>query len=269
MNNKLAKAGFTLLEILVAVTIIVAIVSMVYGSYIATARSTEACEAAIALSQHTRAALAQITRQIRCAYVPQSFYVVEDTQKPSGTPGELSYPTKSASETRKVLSEEIPNYFSGNAEDLNGEVLHLVTTAGPPRFCGDKFTPAKTGAEPESAHGLFEVAYRFDRNKRVLFLSRQRFVRAPDSMVRSRNWQQVVSGVESFKPAFFDGQNWLDKWDFKDRRRPPYAVKIDIICQDKNYRRCRYTTLAHIPCQKGRDKKTASDTSVIVDEPWD
>ncbi|MFB0524810.1 MAG: type II secretion system protein GspJ [Phycisphaerae bacterium] len=256
MNHKLAKAGFTLLEILVAVTIIAVIVSMVYGSYIATARSTEAYGAAIALSQHTRAALAQITRQIRCAYVPQSFYVVEDTQKPSSTPGELPYPTKSASETKKVLSEEIPNYFSGNAEGLNGEVLHLVTTAG-------IFT------EPESEHGLFEVAYRFDRNKGVLFLSQQRFVRTPDSMTRSRNWQQVISGVESFKLVFFDGQKWLDKWDFKDRRRPPYAVKIDIICQDKNYRRCRYATLAHIPCQKGRDKKTASDTLVTVDEPWD
>jgi len=261
MNHKLAKAGFTrqtyggftLLEILVAVTIIAAIVSMLYGSYIATARSTEAYEAAIAVSQDTQAALAQITRQIRCAYVPQSFYVVEDTQKPLGMRGELSYPTKSASEAKKVLSEEMPNYFSGNAEGINGEVLHLVTTAG-------------LFAEPQSEHGLFEVAYRFDKNKGVLFLSQQRFVRTPDSMTGSRNWQQVVSGVENLELTFFDGQKWLDKWDFKDRRRPPYAVKIDIICQDKNYRRCRYITLANIPCQTGRDKKTASDTLVTVDK---
>jgi len=256
MNHKLVKAGFTLLEILVAVTIIAAIVSMLYGSYIATARSTEAYGAAITLSEHTRAALTQIIRQIRCAYVPQSFYVVKDTQKPSSTPGELPYPTKSASEIQKVLSEEIPNYFSGNTEGQNGEVLHLVTTAG-------------LFAEPESTHGLLEVAYRFDRNRGVLFLSQQRFVRTPDSMIRSRKWQQVVSGVERFKLTFFDGQKWLDKWDFKDRRRPPCAVKIDIICQDENHRRCRYTTLAHISCQKGRDKKTASDTLVTGDELWD
>jgi len=261
--------GFTLLEILVAVTIIAAIVSMLYGSYIATARSTQDYGDAITLSEHTRAALAHITRQIRCAYVPQSFYIVEDTQKPSGTPGELPYPTKSASERQKVLSEEIPNYFSGNTESINGEVLHLVTTAGLPRFCGDKFTPAKAGAEPESAHGLLEVAYRFDTKYGVLFFSQRRFVRTPDSMTRSENWQQALSGVERFELTFFDGQKWLDTWDFKDRRRPPYAVKIDIICQDKNYRRCRYATLAHIPCQKGPDKKTASDTLITGNELWD
>ncbi|MFQ6035213.1 MAG: type II secretion system protein GspJ [Sedimentisphaerales bacterium] len=261
--NRLAKAGFTLLEILVAVTIIVAIVSMVYGSYIATIKSTQDYGAAIAVSQDTRAALAQITRQVRCVYVPQL------VSRPSSLVSRASYPTKSASKTKKLFPEEIPNYFSGNAEDLNGEVLHLVTTAGLPRFCGDKFTPAKAGAESQSPYGLFEVAYRFDANMGVLSFSQQRFVQTPDSMTRSRNWQQVISGVESFKLAFFDGQKWLDKWDFKDRRRPPYAVKIDIICQDKNYRRCRYATVAYIPCQKGRNKKTTAEILVTIDELWD
>jgi len=257
MNHKFAKAGFTrqtyggftLLEILLAVTIIAAIVSMVYGSYIATIRSIEAYEATIAVSQNTRAALAQITRQIRCAYVPQSLYVVEGSQKAFGN-------SKLPPKLDGVLSEEMANYFSGNAESLNGEVLHLVTTAG--RL-----------EEPQSIYGLFEVAYRFDRNKGALFLSQQRFLRTPDSMTRSGNWQQVISGVENLELAFFDGQKWLNKWDFKDRRRPPYAVKINIICQDKNYRRCRYATLAYIPCQMGRDKKTASDTLVTVDKLWE
>jgi type II secretory pathway component PulJ len=58
-----------LVEVLVAAAIIVTIVSMVYGSYFATAKSTEAYKAKMTLSGQTRKVLGQMARQIRCSYV--------------------------------------------------------------------------------------------------------------------------------------------------------------------------------------------------------
>jgi prepilin-type N-terminal cleavage/methylation domain-containing protein len=62
MNNKSNKNGFTLLEILVAMAIIVLIVSMVYGSYFATSKSAQACNTRIANSQQGRKLLEKVAR---------------------------------------------------------------------------------------------------------------------------------------------------------------------------------------------------------------
>ena len=68
MKNRYGKNGFTLVEILVAMAIIVVIVSLVYGSYFATSKSTQAYKSRIALFQQGRKVLRQMARQIRCSY---------------------------------------------------------------------------------------------------------------------------------------------------------------------------------------------------------
>jgi len=68
MSSSSGKSGFTLVEILVAMAIIVTIVSMVYGSYFATSKSTQAYKSKITLSQQGRKVLEQMARQIRCSY---------------------------------------------------------------------------------------------------------------------------------------------------------------------------------------------------------
>ena len=68
-------SGFTLIEILVSVTIIATIVSMVYGSYFATAKSADVYKIRMTQSGRTRRVLDQMTRQIRCSYIGK---VIED-----------------------------------------------------------------------------------------------------------------------------------------------------------------------------------------------
>ncbi|MHC4632893.1 MAG: PulJ/GspJ family protein, partial [Planctomycetota bacterium] len=72
MSGSSGKRGFTLVEILVAMAIIVTIVSMVYGSYFATSKSAETCKAKMALSQQVRKVLQQMARQIRCSYADKA-----------------------------------------------------------------------------------------------------------------------------------------------------------------------------------------------------
>jgi|GEM_PF-407277 len=255
LRNKSAETGFTLLEILIAVAIIAVIVSMVYGSYFATARSTEAYDATMDVSEQARQALAQIARQISCAYSPQSVHRGQKLQQPSSMPGQPATASKLILQN-EILPERLANYFTGGVDGPAGQILQFVTSDGP-------------SAEPQVSNGLFEVVYRLDKSKGQLSLSQERFIERLQSPADRRDWQPVLTGVERLELTFYDGQQWLSKWDFKDKCRPPLAVKIDITCEDKNGRRSRWATTAYVPCHKNQGRKTAADTSISIEEQWD
>jgi len=215
------RTGFTLIEILVAMTIIVMIASMVYGSYFATAKSTDAYKTRMTLSGQMRKVLGQMARQIRCSYAGKT---AEDTDS-NGT---------DSRRTKEIYKSPII-YFSYEPDAFDSEILHLVTTNG--LFCKDGYE-----------NGLFDVAYKFDTNSGTLSLSQSRFVGAPGKLIEDRNWRELLVNVESLELDFFDGQQWLSKWDFEQKRKLPVAVKIDITCRDENYRQCHYGTIAYVDC---------------------
>ena len=228
MKSRCGKKGFTLVEILVAAAIIVTIVSMVYGSYFATSKSTRSCKSRIALSRQGRKVLGQMARQIRCSYV--------------GSAKEYKSPTRPVFQQRKKIPEDVISYFNGNSGETGGEILHLVTTSA-----------ISEGQAP--LDGLFETTYKFDKSSGTLFLSQERFIGAPKSLVENRNWQPIARNIESVELAFFDGQQWLHTWDFKEKKSLPNAVRINITCEDENYRQYHYGTIAYVCCRKNQAKK--------------
>ncbi len=237
MNSKSVKKGFTLIEILVAVAIIVTIVSMVYGSYFATSKSAQACKRRIAMSQEGRELLGRIAQQIRCSY--------------AGSSKKSTPPAVKGSLKKEVTLENTISYFNGNSGEMGGEILYLVTT---------------NGILEEKTPGLFEVIYKFDKSTGTLFLSQERFVDAPESLIEKRNWQPLAENIESIELAFSDGRQWLQTWDFKEKKALPYAVKINITCQDENQRQYSYGTTAYICCRKNQGKKTTSERLVSVNK---
>lgn len=239
MNNSSGKTGFTLVELLMAVAIIVTILSIVCGSYFAISKSTKSCKAKIALSQQARKVLNQIARQIRCSYAAT-------TEMPVNT-------AKATSHKRRSIPENIINYFHGNPDAPTGEILHLVTTNG--IFLGQK-----------PADGLFDVTYRFEKNKGLLLRSQQRFVGTSKGLVERRNWQPIIRNVEYIELAFFDGQQWLREWDFKENRELPCAAKITIKCEDENHQQYRCSTIAYVCCRNNKDQKTPVEAFVLANE---
>ncbi|MHC4543164.1 MAG: type II secretion system protein GspJ [Planctomycetota bacterium] len=237
MNSKSVKKGFTLIEILVAVAIIVAIVSMVYGSYFATSKSAQVCRKRIALSQQGRELLGQMARQIRCSY--------------AGSFKKSTPPVGKGSLKNEETQENIINYFAGSSGEMGGEILHLVTT---------------NGILEEKTPELLEVAYKFDKSTGTLLLCQERFIDTPESLFEKKNWQLLAENIESIELAFSDGRQWLQTWDFKEKKALPYAVKINVTCQDENYRQYRYGTTAYICCRKNQGKKTASARLVSVNK---
>ena len=236
MSSNSGKDGFTLVEILVALAIIVTIVSMVYGSYFATSKSTQAYKSMINLSKEGRKVLEQMTRQIRCSYASKA--------------DKNTYQTSIPQQGKADPASEI-NYFKGNSDEPSGEILHLVTTNG---FL----------VEQDPPNGLFEVTYKFDKNRGLLFSSQRRFASTTKSAAQKNKWQPIAEDIESLKLTFFDGQQWLDKWDFKDKRELPSAVKINITWEDENHRQYQYGTITYICCRKNQDEETRPGTLVPV-----
>jgi len=234
VNHSPEKPGFTLIEILIAVAIIVAIVSMVYGSYFATSKSAQIYQARIALSGQIRDALSQIAQQIRCAYAGSS--------QPQGAP-----PTQD----EKLVAENKISYFNGNPDNPNGEVLYLITTS---KILGSKL----------AREGLFEVTYKFDNSTATILRSQRKFVDTLKNTVRKKNWQPVISNVSRLELIFFDGHQWLSKWDFDKMGKLPNAVKISIACKNEHNQQHHYETAAYICCQKNQSKQIKSETWVTV-----
>lgn len=227
MNNRFDKKGFTLVEILAALAIILMIVSMVYGTYFATSKTTQTCEAKITLLQQTRNILEQIARQIRCAYAEP-----------------LKADSYSKDAESQAESENTVNYFKGGTDNPDGEILHLITTRG-------------IFLRQQTVDGLFEVTYKFDKTRGVLLLSQQRFTHTTPKIVRNRSWQLLLTSIESIELEFFDGKEWLPYWDFDDSAELPYAAKIQITCRNENHRKYRCDTTAYISC--GGHKNVKSD----------
>ena len=238
MSSSSDKDGFTLVEILVAMAIIVTIVSMVYGSYFATSKSTQAYKSKMTLSQQGRKVLGQMARQIRCSYANKA---EKDTHQ-------VSIPQQGNTDPASAI-----NYFNGNSDEPSGEILHLVTTNG-----------LSVGLAPSD--GLFEVTYKLDKSRGLLFSSQRRFAATPKSAVQKKKWQPIAKRVACLELAFFDGQRWLNKWDFKDKRELPRAVKINVTYEGENHQQYQYGTIAYICCWKNQGKETQSGTLVSVNK---
>ena len=228
MNNRSNKHGFTLVELLVATALIAAILCMIYGSYFATSKSAQTCKAMIAASQQGRKTLDQMARQIRCSYAGT---VDENTE---------TVPVKTGSKQTGMILEDSFSYFNGNSVAPRGEILNLVTTN---RLLGEK----------QPADGLFEVTYKFDKRASLLSLSQREFIGTAQK-TGERDWQPVAEGVKSLELTFFDGKKWLRSWDFKDKKKLPSAVRIEISCEDENYRQYHFATVAYVSCRKSGER---------------
>jgi type II secretion system protein J len=234
MNDKRSINGFTLVEILIAMALIATILSMVYGSYFATSRSAQGCQAGIGMCQQGRTTLDQMARQIRCAYAG---------------PAKNEDLGESPAQQERIIQEDGMNYFRGNGNASNGEILHFVTTYGYIEEAINKL-----------ANGLFEVTYRFDKREDTLFLSQRRFL----GMVKKSpkmDWKPIAKNIKYLELEFFDGRKWQRRWDYEDGKKLPSAVRMEIDCRDEDNRQYNYSTVAHISC---RDNRTGTETDTLV-----
>lgn len=247
MSDRKNKSGFTIIEMLVALAIVVAIVSMVYGSYAATTRAVDLYNAEMRHSARALLVVRLMARHIRGAYVPPP---VPDSAE---SPGFGAGPSPAAGHRpdRPVLMREraFASLFRGNPHDRRGEILSVVTTNA-------------FALGPDSPRGLTHVTYHYDQVASTLSIGSQVCV---DPMLRQREprrVQPVLSHVTRIDLKFHDGRRWHDKWDYDDRKMMPKAVKVSLVVTDENGRQFQYATTTSVICQGPGGVKTAKRTPI-------
>ena len=231
------KHGFTLIEILVAMAITTSIFAMMYAGYRAISKSAGICNERIATLDETRNALAQMARQISCSY---------PSRKQTETPA-----AKAILKKEKKIHKNTSALFEGDSNNINGWILNFVTTAS--GFHSQKETD-----------GLFEVIYRFDKSTGQLSFSQTKFVGSITPLERDRLWLPIGRDITAVDLTFYDGQEWLKKWDVREKLPLPYAVKIDVTVEHANLRPYHYATIAPVYCQMLKNGQNKDEILVSV-----
>jgi type II secretory pathway component PulJ len=207
---------------MISLAIVAAIVSMVYGSYAATARSMDRYQARVTASNRAQFLLRLMVTQLRSAYLPHDPNEKDAQTMPLGNP---------------ASQRGVSTVFRGNADDPRGDVLSFVTTN-------------QTG-RTQGAGGLSLVRYSYVRSERALFLLRSA---APDDPVADTG-SPVLATVAGLELRFHDGRRWHERWDSDARNGLPRAVRITLTVSDRTGRQQQYIAAAPVLCQAESDRK--------------
>jgi len=227
MTKNRDHSGFTLIEMLVAMAMIVIIVSIVYGSYAATSQSREIYQSRMTCSQRAHLVLRLMSRQIRCAYARP---VDPNT-------------TESTSSKDRILIEEVPDVFRGDPRNPRGEILGFATTIG-------------LGGALNAQRGLSYVRYLYDSTMGTLSIAYGPHDNRRKTNARPASWTPILEGVTKIEMEFHDGRRWQSEWTDRRTKTLPRVVRIGITVVDENNREHQFGTAISIVCRSAivRDK---------------
>ena len=241
MRSLRIRNGFTLIEILVALSIMVIVLGAAYGTFSAATKSVSRCRARKFLEEEGQGLLRMMAREIRGSYFP-----APGENRPASSSG--TAPAGTGDSTVVARSERpTPQYLNGRNGGEAGS-LQLLTTGGIP----DPDQPSS---------GLYNVAYRLDPAKKTLFRRQADLLQPAQSDTDAPGWVRVGRGVESVAYSFSDGTNWADAWRTEEGAGLPSAVKIDLVLSDAEGNRRAFSATVFIPVQ------AAAFTQTLVQPP--
>jgi type II secretion system protein J len=208
-------AGFTLVEVLIALTLVSTIATMVYGSYATACRSVDVYGSRLVCTERACLVLRLLSRQIRCAYAP---------------------PARTIS-TSPSLQEGRASVFRGDSRAAGGTILSFVTTGRP-------------GDGPEGATALARIRYRHEPANETLSICRDPYRNETNTQEDSESWQPILRGVRRMDLQFLDGGQWHAAWTDGNSERLPQAVRIALTVVDEDSRPHVFGTTAMIVCRK-------------------
>jgi general secretion pathway protein J len=188
--------GFTLIEVLLAMTILAVIMTVIYMSFSTAGRNVEQAEAIRDGADLARTLISRISDDIANAYVNRN----------------MNYSARIT-------------IFDGEKDDVgvgsNGEKI---------RRDGITLTTLTNWRKPDSKEmEVWEVGYFFkekpDGNGYALFRREKRELNKDVPALEGGVEYEITERVESLQFRYYDGSNWTDAWD-KSLNRVPTAVEI-------------------------------------------
>jgi general secretion pathway protein J len=229
MMYKQKPYGVTLIELLIALTIIMMIVTAVYSTYFVTADSVNKCREKLTQAQQGRSLLEKMSRQLRSIYSQP----LESMVSPKNDTIEIEPSAKT------LVS------FRADPDDPEGIMLRMLTSVN---LFPDKDRPG----------GIWHVQYKFLPQQETLLYCQQPVALQPEQDNAEENWLPLTENLTAMQMQFFDGEKWLPKWD-ADNKQIPEAIRIEITLRSDQTQAANFQTSTSITTrsrthEKGMDR---------------
>jgi general secretion pathway protein J len=211
-----SAAGFTLMEVMIAVAIVSLMGGLIYGSFGPLLRAKEVIEAE---SEHYRAlqvSLSRMSREASMAFISTAF-----------------------DHARYRDKHDMPTFFTGERDRLSFTAFAHQRRYKDAKESDQAIFEYKMGRDPNEALGSRTGDVLMRREKAIL-----------DEEYSRGGVEQVLSeDVKKLRFAYYDDQKheWVEEWDTRrDRDRLPERVKITVVSTDETGKDREYTTEARI-----------------------
>ncbi|MHC4536107.1 MAG: type II secretion system protein GspJ [Planctomycetota bacterium] len=222
------REAFTLLEIIIALSMLVLILGSVYGTYTAATRSLSHSKPKHVLQQQATVFLQRIASEIRCSYAG---YKDESPQSPANN-------TRTGEKER--LRQEDASLFQGQEVSSGRSFLQFVTST-------------VASKREQSLGGLAIVEYMLDSSMSTLSRSKRRYIGGFEVDKDDYNWLVVLENVQAISVEYFDGEEWLDEWNSNDTEGLlPQAVGISLVMQSEDVGPLSFTSSVKIVCKANK-----------------
>ena len=213
-------AGFTLLEITIALGMLGLILSALYGSYRAVADSIQGIQPQSTLDQRGRLFVQQLSRQVRCCY----------GSRPSPPRRPVPREDRIASDSDNLMS-----LFRGGETSREEGLLRYVTSTG-------------TRSQRDYPGCLTAVSYKLDTWQRTLSVREEIYGRYSER--DDEDWRVVLDDVLEIEFTYFDGEDWQDEWDSRKVGGLPQAMRVKLLLGSSPDDGIGWTSVIPILCSK-------------------
>ena len=224
-SKTIKREAFTLLEIIIALSMVVVILGSVYGTYTATTRSIGQSKPRHVLQQQTRIFLQRLSSEIRCCYAGYKNESLQPSVKNNPTVG-------------KHIQLEDASLFKGGEVSSGRSFLQFVTSA-------------VASKREQAIGGLAIVEYMLDSSTNTLSRSERRYIDGFESNKNDYNWIVILENIRAIKVEYFDGKEWLKEWYSNDMKKSlPKAVRVLLVIQSEDVESLLFLSTAKITCRE-------------------
>lgn len=206
--------GFTLAEVLVAMTITSLIGAMVWTSFDSGLKAREMIDSEAGLYRELRAGMGRMTREVSMAFISNAY----DT-------------------ARFRDNQDRPTFFSGESNELSFSML------GHQRLMRD-------AKESDQSIVFFKVDRDPDERGMNSLLRCEKPV-IDDEPGRCERWETLISDVKKVEFRYWDNKrkDWVDTWDTRRNEHPhqlPDRVRVELTAKNELGKEQKYVTQAWI-----------------------
>lgn len=208
--------GFTLMEVLIAMTITTIIGGLVWSSFTTGFKAKEVVEQEADIYRELRTGMGRLTRELSMAFISENY-----------------------DHTRYRDNQDRPTFFTGEKNELSFTMLGHQRLMLDAKESDQSVVFYKVDADPE------------ERGVRSLVRCENPVIGEDSDRCIDNRWETLISNVKDIEFQYWDNQkkDWVDTWDTRRNEHPfqlPDRVRIELTAKNELGKDQKYVTQARI-----------------------